>query len=166
MNFKIFFLIPVVLFISLNSQGAERNSVAYEFNKTGMYYLNKGDPESASRYFIKAVAAEPSNKYYSNNMAASLMRRGDYSGAEKFLIHAIELDAEYTRALSNMSITLFYLGRYSEAYKYYVRSLQTDSRYTKKRFEKRKVRATIRRISNKDPDNENLKRILEYLDKD
>jgi len=131
-----------------------------------MFYLNEGDPESASGYFIKAVIAEPSNKYYSNNMAASLMRRGDYHGAEKFLRHAIGLDAEYTRALSNMSITLFHLGRYRESYSYYIRSLQADRVYTKTRFEKGRVRAAIKKISDKNPDDYNIKRILDYLEQD
>jgi len=153
-----------LLINSLSSLAVERNPSAYEFNKEGLRCLEKGDTESASEFFIKAVIAEPSNKYYCNNMAASLMRRGDYSGAEKFLFHAISLDSSYTRALSNMSITLFHLGRYSESYTYYIRSLKTDRGYTKTRFEKGKVRAAIRKIADRKPDDGKLKSIVDYLE--
>lgn len=131
-----------------------------------MACLENGDNESASLYFMRAIAVDPSNKYYFNNMAASLMRRGDYAGAEKFLLCAIEIDDSYTRALSNMAVTLFHLGRYLESYSYYIRSLRSDSGYTESRFEKGRVEAAIKKLSGDRPQDKNLKRILEYLEGD
>lgn len=151
-----------IILLSLPASAGE-GLPAQEFNKTGMICLENGDNEAASFYFMRAISVDPSNKYYCNNMAVSLMRRGDYEGAEKFLFHAIEIDQGYTRALSNMAVTLFHLGRYLESYSYYIRSLNSDRGYTESRFEKGKVEAVIKKLSEDKPQDKNLKRILEYL---
>lgn len=159
----IYTLVILMLCLSPGISEAETKRSAPELNKTGMYYLKKGDSETASEYFMHAIIIDPSNKYYCNNMAASLMRRGDYAGAEKFLFHAVKLDGNYTRALSNMSVALFHMGRYREAYSFYVRSLNSDRMYTEARFERGRVKAAIKKISHNKPEDENLKMLLEYL---
>ena len=158
------FLLAVLITLPAAS-AAERES-APELNKKGLYFLENGDPASASRYFIRAISIDPSNKYYCNNMGASLMRRGDYAAAEKFLQHAIALDPYYARALSNMSVALFHLGRYRESYGYYLRSKKTDSGYTESRFERGRVEKVIRGLSRKSPGDSRLKKILEHLEKE
>lgn len=154
------------VFVSLTAVEAAEGGTAPELNKKGLYYLENGDPVSASGYFIRAISIDPSNKYYCNNMGASLMRRGDYAAAEKFLQHAIALDPYYARALSNMSVALFHLGRYRESYGYYLRSKKTDSGYTESRFERGRVEKVIRGLSRKSPGDSRLKKILEHLEKE
>ncbi len=131
-----------------------------------MNYLERGDTKTASGYFIRAIVLDPSNKYYCNNMAASLMRRGDYAVAEKFLFHAIAIDSRYSRALSNMAVALFHTGRYRESYSYYIRSLNSDREYTESRFERGRVKVAIKKIFRNNPNDKDLKRVVKYLGAD
>jgi len=150
--------------IFAHAYGAAGEETPAKLNIAGLEELENGNPESAGEYFLKAIAGEPSNKFYYNNMAASLMRRGDYSDAEVYLKRAVELDSGYARALSNMSVALFNLGRYTESYAYYMRSMRADSRYTGERFEKGRVEVAVRKLLQKKPDDKTLQKILEYIE--
>ncbi len=151
------------MFCLSHAQAAERGSSS-ELNKSGLYYLEKGEPGKASVFFGKALALDPSNRHYCNNMGASLMRSGDYRGSIKYFEQAIEHDPGYARALSNMAVALFHLGRYSDSYMYYLRSMKADSEYTSGRFERGRVKNEIRKISHNRPDDGILKKILRYID--
>ena len=63
-----------------------------------------------------------------------------------------------------MSVVLFRTGRYREAYEYYLRAKKTDPAYTAERFEKKRVLAGIKEQSRMHPDDENLKRIILYME--
>ncbi|HOP63188.1 MAG TPA: tetratricopeptide repeat protein [Spirochaetota bacterium] len=163
MNFRPVFSVILLASLFLNAPAGGRELSAPELNRAGMDALEKGNNETASEYFIGAIVLDPSNKYYCNNMAASLMRRGKYPEAEKFLFHAIKIDGNYTRALSNMAVTLFHLGRYRESYSYYLRSMSADRTYTESRFERGRVKSEIKKISKGKPEDRDLEKIIDYL---
>lgn len=94
------------------------------------------------------------------------MRLGEYAKAEEHLKISLELDGGYARALSNMSVTLFHLGRYSESYHYYLLTKKADSAYSEKRFEKKRVSSYIKKLSEGKPEDEDLKRIKDYMESD
>lgn len=139
---------------------------AEELNSKGMQELSSGNNSAASVYFIKAIAADPSKKYFYNNLAASYMRNNDYDNAEQQLAKALKIDPDYTKALSNMSVVLFKTGRYRGAYEYYMRAKKSDPAYTAGRFERRKVLARLKEQSKKNPQDQNLKQMIRRLERE
>jgi len=156
-------LFSAAAFILCLSAGAENSST---FNQKGMDELYAGHPDRAAEFFIKAIAIDPGKKHYYNNLASAYMRMGEYLKAEEHLKKSLQLDSNYARALSNMSVTLFYLGRYRESYNYYLLTKKADREYTEKRFEKNRVSSVIKKLSDEKPDDEDLKKIKEYMDSD
>ena len=157
----------IILFLftaSVQPLYAGRMLSADVLNSKGMSELKAGNNYAAAEYFRKAITADPSKKNYYNNLAAAYMRMHDYYNAEQQLYLAISLDPGYTKALSNMSVVLFRTGRYREAYEYYLRAKKTDPAYTAERFEKKRVLAGIKEQSRMHPDDENLKRIILYME--
>jgi Tfp pilus assembly protein PilF len=125
--------------------------------------LRGNNPAKAAEFFLKAIAIDPGRKHFYNNLAAAYMRMGEYSKAEEYLKISLSLDSNYARALSNMSVTLFHLGRYKESYKYYLLTKKADREYSEKRFEKKRVSSFINRLSEDKPEDEDLKKIKEYM---
>lgn len=135
-------------------------------NRKGMNELYAGNPSKAAEFFLQAIAIDPGMKHYYNNLGAAYIRMGEYSKAEEQLKISLKIDGNYARALSNMSVTLFYLGRYRESYNYYLLTKRADREYSEKRFEKKRVSSAIKKLSETKPDDEELKKIKEYMDAD
>jgi tetratricopeptide (TPR) repeat protein len=131
-----------------------------------MSELNAGNPAGAVEFFLQAIAIDPGMKHYYNNLGAAYIRMGEYSKAEEHLKLSLKIDGNYARALSNMSVALFYLGRYREAYNYYLLTKRADREYSEKRFEKKRVSSAIKKLSDAKPDDEELKKIKEYMEAD
>ncbi len=128
--------------------------------------LAKGNPEEASAFFRMALQRDPGKKHYYNNMAVSLMKRGSYNEAEKYLLKGISLDSNYTKALANMAVVLFHQRRFYESYNYYIRSKKTDPVYAKNRFKKDRVLRKLKDISTRNPEDDDVKKIIEHLEKE
>ena len=150
----------VLLLVSIPA-GAEDSS---SFNRKGMDELRANHPDKAVEFFLKAISIDPGQKHYHNNLAAAYMRMGEYSKAEEQLKLSLQLDSNYARALSNMSVTLFHLGRYRESYSYYQAAKKADSEYSKERFDRKRVSSFIKKLSDEKPDDEDLKKIKEYIE--
>jgi len=131
-----------------------------------MEELRNNHPDKAAEYFVQAISIDPKQKHFHNNLAAAYMRLGEYAKAEEHLKISLELDGGYARALSNMSVTLFHLGRYRESYHYYLLTQKADSVYSEKRFEKKRVSSYIKKLSEGKPEDEELKRIKDYMESD
>jgi Flp pilus assembly protein TadD len=129
-----------------------------------MKELRSNNPYKAAEYFIQAISADPKQKYYYNNLAAAYIRLGEFVKAEEHLKKALELDGSYARALSNMSVTLFHQGRYLESYNYYLLTKKSDSEYSKKRFNKKRVSSYIKKLSEDNPEDTELKRIKDFVE--
>lgn len=153
------------LFSPLNAaSGSEAE--AKELNRDGLIELAGGNPGRASVFFRRAIKLDPSKKHYYNNMAVSLMKSGNYHDAEKYLKKAIVMDSNYTKALANMAVVLFHQRRFSESYKYYMLSKKTDPAYAENRFEKERVLRKLKDFSSQNPDDNEVKDIIDYLEKD
>ncbi|PKL17784.1 MAG: hypothetical protein CVV49_09375 [Spirochaetae bacterium HGW-Spirochaetae-5] len=156
------FFYSFLLSVSLNAAVESSSSL----NQKGMEELRSNHPDKAAEYFAQAISIDPKQKHYHNNLAAAYMRLGEYAKAEEHLKISLELDGGYARALSNMSVTLFHLGRYSESYHYYLLTKKADSAYSEKRFEKKRVSSYIKKLSEGKPEDEDLKRIKDYMESD
>lgn len=143
--------------------GAENSS---SLNQKGMIELNAGKPANAAEFFLQAIAIDPGVKHYYNNLGAAYIRMGEYSKAEEQLKLSLKIDSNYARALSNMSVALFHLGRYRESYNYYLLTKRADREYSEKRFEKKRVSSAIKKIYDAKPDDNELKKIKEYMESD
>jgi len=127
----------------------------FYYNKEGLMYLERNEPEKALQFFILALKADETNKYFNNNAAVSLMRLRRYQEAVFYLKKAIAADPDYEKALCNMAVAYFHLKDYPEAYMYYLKAMKADERYTKMRFEKMKIKAYLQSLK---------QRALKYLD--
>ena len=154
----------LVLLVLIQAAYSKRGLTADDLNNKGMQELLSGNNSSAAEYFRKAIIEDPSKKNYYNNLAASYMRMNDFYNAERQLHIAIAIDPVYTKALSNMSVVLFKTGRYRNAYEYYIRAKNSDPLYTAERFEKNKVLTRLKEESRRNPEDQNLKRIILQLE--
>ena len=157
-----------VFFISLSSLygNAVAEMEAKKLNRSGLMELAKGNPGEASVFFKMALQRDPDKKHYYNNMAVSLMKTGSYNEAEKYLLKGISLDSNYTKALANMAVVLFHQRRFYESYNYYIRSKKTDPAYAKNRFKKDRVLRKLKDISRRNPEDDDVKKIIEHLEKE
>jgi len=156
----LFFL--VLVFIPITGKTED----ALFYNQKGLDELRSNNLTGAVDFFTRAIAIDPSQKHYYNNLAAAYIRLGKYNKAEENLKKSLSLDSNNAKALSNMSLTLFYLGKYRESYDYYTKSKKVDSKYTKKRFNKERMSSSVNKMSIERPDDEELKKIKKYLDSD
>jgi Tfp pilus assembly protein PilF len=161
-------ILTAVFFLSLPSlygiTAAEAE--AKKLNRSGLMELEKGNPGEASVLFRMALQRDPGKKHYYNNMAVSLMKTGSYNEAEKYLLKGISLDSNYTKALANMAVVLFHQRRFYESYTYYIRSKKTDPVYAKNRFKKDRVLWKLKDISSRNPEDDDVKKIIDHLEKE
>lgn len=162
---RLVFLSLIVFFSFCSSAVVASESEAKAFNITGMKELTKGNHERAEECFKMALKRDPLQKHYYNNLAVSLIKRRRYNEAERYLHVSISMDRNYTKALANMAVVLFHQRRYIESYRYYIMSKSSDPLYADKRFKKERVVRKLKDISAENPGDENLKGIIEYLDK-
>ena len=156
-------IFSTAVLILYNPAGAADSS---SLNQKGIDELRADHPAKAAEFFLQAIAADPNQKHYYNNLASAYMRMGKYQEAEEQLKISLRLDSSYARALSNMSVTLFHLGRYRESYNYYLLTKKADREYSEKRFEKKRVSSVIKKLSEEKPEDEELKKIKEYMESD
>ena len=135
-----------------------------KLNEIGLEKLKEKKYFDAEQYFLNAIVKNPVIKYYYNNLSVAYMNQERYNEAYGNLKVAIRIDPDYVKALSNMVITCFYMLKFIESYKYYLAARKADREYTVKRFDKRKAELRIREIYRKNPDNKNLKKILNHLE--
>ncbi len=138
---------------------------ARAFNISGMKELSRGNHERAEEFFKMALKRDPMQKHYYNNLAVSLIKRSRYDEAEKYLHVSISMDSNYTKALANMAVLLFHQRRYIESYRYYIRSKGSDPLYADERFKRERVVRKLKDISAENPGDDDIKGILEYLEK-
>lgn len=139
---------------------------AKKLNGAGLMELESGNPGKAFHFFNMALQHDPEKKHYYNNLAVSLMKMGVYDKAEKYLRKGIILDSNYTKALANMAVALFHQRRFSESYIYYLMSKNSDPVYAENRFKKEKVLLKLKDISLRNPEDKEVKRIINYVGKD
>lgn len=132
-------------------------------NEIGFLYLKKKNYYEAEKFFLLSIIKNPSVKYYYNNLSVVYINQGRYKEAYDNLKIAIAIDPNYVKALSNLSLTCFLLFRFFESYDYYKRAKEVDELYTQNRFEKNKTIKKIESISKDNPDNSQIKSILNYL---
>jgi len=137
---------------------------AYLHNTAGMQSLREGNFARAEECFTRAINRDPGVKYFYNNLSAVYIRTGRYEKALRCLEICTSIDPGYTKALANMSVASFYLYRFYDALGYLRKAIAADSDYTKKRFSREKVLVRIRKISEKNPENRDLKRIIRHLE--
>jgi len=160
-------VLKAVFFLSLSSlYGFTVSEVeADKLNRSGLAELSGGNPGKASGFFIRALQRDPAQKHYYNNLAVSLMKMGNYTDAEKYLLKGLSLDRNYTRALANMAVVLFYQRRFYESYIYYLRSKKSDPVYADNRFKRERVLRKLKDIYSRNPDDDEVKEIIIYLEK-
>ena len=161
-------VLNIIFFLFLsNLYGITVSEVeAKRLNSAGLAELAKGNPGKASHFFTMALQHDPGKKHYYNNLAVSLMKMGSYDKAEKYLRKGIFLDSNYTKALANMAVVLFHQRRFSESYMYYLKSKKSDPAYAENRFKKEKVLRKLKDISSQNPDDGEVKEIINYMGKD
>jgi tetratricopeptide (TPR) repeat protein len=134
-----------------------------KLNKIGLEKLKENKFHDAEQYFLHAILKNPSIKYYYNNLSVVYMNQERFNEAYRNLEIAIRIDPNYVKALSNMAITCFYMFNFIESYKYYLAARKVDRDSTIRRFDKEKAELKIRELHDKNPDNANLKRIMDRL---
>ncbi len=164
MRLSLFYVAALCVALQVYAPAAWSNPAGDELNQRGMEELKSGNNAAAVDYFKKAIEKDPSRKHYYNNLAAAYMRMEDYGPAEQQLLLAIAIDPLYTRALSNMAVLCFKTGRYREAYGYYKKAKESNPEYTAERFDREKTLKRLRELSEKNPDDENLKKMIRYLE--
>jgi tetratricopeptide (TPR) repeat protein len=158
---SILFLFLFFCFSTVHASEVEAGAL----NISGMKELSKGNYERAEVFFKMALKRDPMQKHYYNNLAVSLMKMSRYDEAEKYLLVSISMEPDYTKALANMAVLLFHQRRYIESYRYYSRSKSSDPFYADERFKRERVERKLKDLSAENPDNEDIKGILEYLNK-
>lgn len=132
-------------------------------NEDGLVLLARKDYRGAEERFMRAIAANPLNKYYYNNMAVAYMNLKNYESAYRYLQTAISMDSAYVKALSNMAIVCFHRFRLREAYDYYRRAKRLDEAYVNNRFDRDLVTRTIEQKKRENPGNPEYDKMLEVL---
>lgn len=136
-----------------------------DLNRMGFLKLREGKYLKARGFFLSAIRKNPSVKYYYNNISVACIKLRDYRMARRYLQAAIAIDPHYVKALSNMAVVCFYQLRFREAFHYYSLARRIDNRYTDKRFEFSKIVKGVERVRDENPDNSELRIILQYLEK-
>jgi len=157
-------LVPVIiltLFFFTNAFSADRLS---SFNNKGLESLRGGLYESAVMFFTKAIDSNRALDYLYNNRAAAYMKLKKYDQAKKDLEKSISLNPNNVKALSNMAIVMFHLKNYVKSYYYYSHVKKIAPSYTSKRFEKKRVKAKLKKMSENDPENSDLKKIIRRME--
>lgn len=134
-----------------------------DLNRMGFLKLREGEYLRAQWFFLSAIRKNPSVKYYYNNISVAYIKLRDYKTARKYLQAAIAIDPAYVKALSNMAVVCFYQLRFREAYHYYSLARRIDDRYTDERFEFAKIVKGIERVRDENPENSELRMILQHL---
>jgi tetratricopeptide (TPR) repeat protein len=160
---RLFLLSILFLFSFYTAHASEIEAGA--LNISGMKELSKGNPDRAGEFFKMALKLDPMQRRYYNNLAVSLMKRSRYDEAEKYLLVGISMDPNYSKALANMAVLLFHQRRYIESYRYYLRSKSSDPLYADERFKRERVVRKLKDISAENPGDDDIKWILEYLEK-
>ncbi len=168
-------LVFVILFLSvffkaeslskeiIRSEGTLAGISEHELNKMGLLKLKEKEYTDAKRYFMLAIRKNPSVKYYYNNISVACIRLRDYKRARNYLRIAIAIDPCYVKALSNMAVVCFYQLRFRDAYRYYLMARRVDNRYTDERFKFGRIIEGVERVSDENPENNELKLILRHL---
>jgi len=133
------------------------------FNTMGLRCYEKGDLVEAEKYYLMAIACDPTVKQYYNNLAVVYMNQGRYEKAIPCLEVCIAMDPCYVKALSNLAVCSAYTLDFSGAYRFYRRAMQADSAYTSKKFEMSRVRSRMADLQNRYPDNRNIRIIMHRL---
>lgn len=133
------------------------------FNTIGFQYYEKGNLEEAEKYFLMAIACDPTIKQYYNNLAVVYMNQGRYEKAIPCLEICIAMDPCYVKALSNLAVCSAYTLDFSGAYRFYRRAMQADSAYTAKKFEMGRVKSRMADLQNRYPRNRNIRIIMHHL---
>lgn len=140
--------------------------VAVQLNEVGFELIKDGKHAEAEKYILDAIKLDPSVKFYYNNLAVIYIHQKKYKEASQQLDIALSIDPNYVKALSNQSIVSFYRYRFKEAYSFYQQAQKADKAYADARFERTRVTAKVAELQQSDPDNQDLKAIMEYLNKE
>ncbi len=83
----------------------------------GVLAAQQGDPVQAHGLIWRAIAANPGEAMFHNNLANVCVERGRLDEAEALYVRAIELDGSRLDALSNLGLLLRRCGRAADAEK-------------------------------------------------
>jgi len=78
--------------------------ISHVYGNLADYYRQKGEPEKAEEYYLKAIEASADKSYKSyNNLGAFYLERGEYLKALPYFCKAIQIDAGAPEPQSNLS---------------------------------------------------------------
>ena len=83
----------------------------------GVLAAQQGDPALAHALIWRAIAANPGEAMFHNNLANVCVELGRFDDAERLYVRAIELDGARLDALSNLGLLLGRTGRLADAEK-------------------------------------------------
>lgn len=85
-------------------------SAGLEHNKAGLHYLHERDPSTAEAEFRQAVAVDPDNAMFYNNLGIALSRQQRYEEALAAYRHAVDLKSNYAPYHANLGGVYYALG--------------------------------------------------------
>ncbi len=88
---------------------------AARYDQRGLALLREGKAAEAVALLQQAVALEPKNAIYHNNLACALDSQGKKPQALPEFAEAVRLDAKYAEARHNLANVLRHVGRHSDA---------------------------------------------------
>lgn len=85
--------------------------------------------DAAARYYVEAIAINPSMAVAHSNLGAVLQAQGKFDAAEESLKRAIELNQDFADAQNNLGNTLQSRGRMEEAVACFQRAIELNPEY-------------------------------------
>jgi tetratricopeptide (TPR) repeat protein len=102
---------------------------AYTVNMHGLDALERGDLDSAAKYFSKAQAMLPLYSDAQNNMGVVHFRRGNITQATMLWKSVIDKDPSYSIACYNLGIVAFEEKKYEESSAQFMKAVNLDKKF-------------------------------------
>jgi type IV pilus assembly protein PilF len=118
----LFLVFTLVLFFTCScaTKISEQNHNAAEINsRLGLYYLSKGNMDSAKEKLLTALKDDPKSVTANDSMAYFLEITNDPKNAEKYYLNAIKIAENKGAACNNYGTFLYRQHRFSEALQYF-----------------------------------------------
>jgi len=99
----------------------------------GLITSDKGQPDSAISYLLKAIKARPEYTEAHVNLGIELARKKEYAQAEKAFSDALTIEPNHVKAHYNYAVSLYLQNRRKEAMEQLAITLRIDPDYKKAR---------------------------------
>ena len=139
---------------------------AYLYNNIGFAYYLKKDLENAEIYYTKAIKLDPGLAVTYNNLGVVYHNKKDFPKAAEYYKKALKLQPKYAKAAYNLAVVNYRLKKYFKAARLYLKAKRMDRSYGEERFKKERLIRSVKEELKTDPQNKDLKKALEFLQKD